>query len=104
MPAVGAVTREVAQLHLLLLHLRLQRLQVRFRRAQRRLGLLLLLLADRAGVEQLVRTLLLLPRVADRRLPSPRAPPPGSTPPPAAGADRSASAARPAATRSPDFT
>src|SRR2546422_1930408 len=55
----------VTQLHLLLLHLRLQRLEIRFSGAQRRLRLLELLLADRAGFVELARTLHLLAREGD---------------------------------------
>ena len=58
----------VAELHLLLLHLRVERLQIRLGRLARRLGLLELLLADRAGLVELLRALLLLAGVVHIRL------------------------------------
>jgi hypothetical protein len=60
--------REIAQLHHLLLHLRLQRLQIRFGGLQRGLRLLVLLFADGASREQFAGPLCLLPRERDSRL------------------------------------
>ena len=62
--ARGRGHRVVAELHLLLLNLGLQRLEVRFGGFEQRFRLLELLLADGAGRVERARALLLLPRVA----------------------------------------
>jgi hypothetical protein len=64
-PTRGGRDGVVTQLHLLLLDLRLQRLEAGFGGLERSLRPLELLLADGAGREQLARPLLLLARVGD---------------------------------------
>jgi hypothetical protein len=84
----------VAQLHNLLLHLGLQRFQIRFGGLQRGGGLFLLLFTDRAGRIELARSLRLLARECDGGFTRSHLRLPGSILRPVDAADRSESAER----------